>query len=742
MLSSAILRTTSIIVLGAFLWFCLGPAMVWGRQGQEDALAKARELIRDGDYEGGIKLLEDYIKKIRVIAEQKKNVAEAYYIIAKTYYIVGEQDNSDANLRRVFETFPAFAIEEPDRAFRARVENVKSVVLAEQKAKAVEKPLVREKEPEKEQPTAIGKAGEVKKRKFPWLIVGGVVVVAGVAAILLLNKKKGSQNGAISVSSSPTGAKVYLDGSDTGQTTNCTLSNISSGNHTIKLTKEGYQDYQQSVAVSGGQTATVTATLSQHSITVTSPTSSTVWEKGFEVEIKWTTDSSLKNSLNVVKGGLVQSLSPNFASPSDFHRERMQEQALLNQGMNPGALLKNPKDLSGLGGIPGRVGQGFARPPAAQKNDNGLATAKKLNANPQNFQLLKNFLSITNVDIDLYKGGTKVQAIVSSQSNTGSYKWVLPGSLADGTDYRVRVSCSAERGIYGESSNYSITTHTYQFIAKWGSYGAGDGQFESPEGIAIDSSGYVYVCDSGNHRIQKFTSGGSFLAKWGSQGTGDGQFKSPLGIAIDSSGNVYVADYLNYRVQKFTSGGSFLAKWGSQGTGDGQFNNAYGIAVDNSGNVYVLDTGNHCIQKFTSSGSFLAKWGSSGTGDGQFKYPYDIAVDNFGNIYVADTENYRVQKFTSSGSFLAKWGSQGTGAGGEFDRPRGIAVDNSGNVYVVDTGNYRIQKFTSSGSFLEKWGGSYGSGDGQFMYPKKIAVDGSGYVFVCDLGSSRIQKFR
>src|SRR5215211_384304 len=90
------------------------------------------------------------------------------------------------------------------------------------------------------------------------------------------------------------------------------------------------------------------------------------------------------------------------------------------------------------------------------------------------------------------------------------------------------------------------------FIIKWGSRGAGDGQFqEGKTGVALDSSGNVYVADSNNTRIQKFDSDGTFITKWGSQGEGDGQFTHPQEAALDSSGNVYVADGSNNRIQKF-----------------------------------------------------------------------------------------------------------------------------------------------------------------------------------------------
>jgi DNA-binding beta-propeller fold protein YncE len=113
----------------------------------------------------------------------------------------------------------------------------------------------------------------------------------------------------------------------------------------------------------------------------------------------------------------------------------------------------------------------------------------------------------------------------------------------------------------------------------------------------------VYVADTSNHRIQKFDSNGTFITKWGFEGSADGQFFSPLGVAVDSSGNnVYVADTSNNRIQKFDSNGTFITKWGNTGSEDGQFVFPLGVAVDSSGNnVYVADTSNNRIQVFSSA---------------------------------------------------------------------------------------------------------------------------------------------
>jgi hypothetical protein len=98
--------------------------------------------------------------------------------------------------------------------------------------------------------------------------------------------------------------------------------------------------------------------------------------------------------------------------------------------------------------------------------------------------------------------------------------------------------------------------------------------------VTVDSSGHVYVADTGNKRIQKFSPDGTFLVNWGTSGTGEGQFSTPTGIAVDSKGNVYVAD-LTSRVQKFNPAGEFLTTCDTGATTND-------VAVDPSGTIYAL----------------------------------------------------------------------------------------------------------------------------------------------------------
>jgi aldose sugar dehydrogenase len=273
---------------------------------------------------------------------------------------------------------------------------------------------------------------------------------------------------------------------------------------------------------------------------------------------------------------------------------------------------------------------------------------------------------------------------------------------------------------------------------QWNQEGEGVPRLREPSGIAIDpSSGNVYVADTDSHRIQAFSSNGTFIMEYGEYGEEDGNFRSPEGIAVDQEGNVYVADTENNRIQAF-SNGTFLTQWGEYGNNDGEFRSPEGIALDQQGNVYVADTQNSRIQVFSNNGTFLTQWGQYGEEDGNFRSPEGIALDQQGNVYVADTQNSRIQAFSNNGTFLASLGEYGDDDG-RFKSPEGIAVDQGGNVYVADTENHRIQMFTSNGTFVASWG-EYGRSeeDIEMRSPEGIAVDEQGTIYMTDTLNNRI----
>ncbi len=295
----------------------------------------------------------------------------------------------------------------------------------------------------------------------------------------------------------------------------------------------------------------------------------------------------------------------------------------------------------------------------------------------------------------------------------------------------------------------------YSYISQIGTTstsGSGDGFFEQPNGIAIDSQGDVYIADRNNERVQKFSSTGAFVRKWGSSGTGNGQFSANNGavdIAIDSDDNIYVLDRGNHRVQKFDSTGTFLSSFGSPGTGNGQFNQPTGIAINNGDTIYIGDRLNERVQAFSSSGVFLFKWGgTAGSGNGQFASnngPVDLDFDADGNVFVVDRGNHRVQKFTRTGSFLGSFGSSGSGSS-NFNQPNGIVVSPSGDLLIADRNNSRVSiwddnsnVFSNSTTF-----GSSGTGNSQFNPTSgavALAFTPEGDLWVIDRGNHRVQLF-
>jgi PKD repeat protein len=364
------------------------------------------------------------------------------------------------------------------------------------------------------------------------------------------------------------------------------------------------------------------------------------------------------------------------------------------------------------------------------------------------------------------------QFTIDSTLQNPTYTYTATGT------YAVVLRVTDSKGAWNQDSMVVTVNVVVSTLAGSGTAGFADGtgtaaQFNYPHGVAVDSSGNVYVADEYNHRIRKITAAGvvSTLAGSGVAGFADGtgteaQFYRPNGVAVDSSGNVYVGDHLNHRIRKITAAGdvSTLAGSGVAGFADGtgitaQFNYPGHLALDSSGNIYVADHFNHRVRKITPAGvvSTLAGSGAAGFADGtgtaaQFNYPFGVAVDSSGNVYVTDHSGHRIRKITPVGvvSTLAGSGvagfADGTGTDAQFYNPYEVDVDSSGNVYVADTTNYRIRKITTAGVVSTLAGsGVAGFADGmgadsQFNNPIGIALDSSGNLYVGDGNNHRIRK--
>jgi len=365
-------------------------------------------------------------------------------------------------------------------------------------------------------------------------------------------------------------------------------------------------------------------------------------------------------------------------------------------------------------------------------------------------------LGVDLADFRVVANNTIAATIDSIQAVSGSVYDVTLSPVAGEGDFRLDLAVSGTgitdpagntiSGGFSASEAYTrdvtgpAILGPLEFEARTGTVGQGAGQFFQPYGTAVDRSGFIYVADTYNHRVQKLAPDRSFVLEFGSAGSAPGQLNAPYGVAVDRDGSVYVADSANHRIQKFTADGDFVSAFGAQGSADGEFLQPRGVAVDAAGFIYVADYGNHRIQKFDASGAFVGTWGGLGVADGQLNQPLALALDGLGHVFVVDTGNNRVQKFDTSGAFLARWGGFGAG-NGQFNLPGGIAVDGGGNVHVADTRNNRLQRFDNAGAWLSRYG-SFGAADGQFYYPAGLAIDSRGRVHVADTLNNRIQILR
>ncbi|MBU2603932.1 MAG: cell wall-binding repeat-containing protein [Actinobacteria bacterium] len=317
---------------------------------------------------------------------------------------------------------------------------------------------------------------------------------------------------------------------------------------------------------------------------------------------------------------------------------------------------------------------------------------------------------------------------------------------------------------------------------KAGSWGAADGDSATarllfPGGVAVDTGGAVYVADSGNHAVRKVAVGGAVttLAGKSGMGTNDGRgpqarFFLPYGIAVGSSGTVFVADTYNHTLRSVSSLGvvtTLAGSGGIEGSSDGsgaaaRFDHPTGVAVNDTGTLFVADTGNHVIRVVSSLGAVGTPFGTAGLAgsadglgpDARFSGPKAVALDDGGTIYVADTANHTIRAIDPTGAVTTVAGkagepgnADGAASDARFRSPSGIAVDWTGTLYVADTGNHTIRMISPTGVVTSLAGapGVRGAANGlgssaRFSAPAGIALGAEDALFVADSGNSTVRR--
>jgi hypothetical protein len=463
-------RFVSVLSIILFLVFTVSTSYPGSMSSQEsDANRFHNEGIRsfeNGEYNKAI----DWFMKTLELTQDKQLQTETYVYLSLVNFYLGDSYNAQNWIKKALDKNPGkevssrFSSDYIDLFNKTKSEYAKEVA-----GKQRETEEAKVEEADKPEPRTVAvKAGKKEGSKKKLLLLIGGALVAGGIVLLLLKPGKGD-TGSIQVSSTPQGAKIYLDGSDTMKVTNSTLDSVSAGSHIVRISLDDHEDYEETVTVTAGETAIVNVQLTPDTIEVTSPTANDTWQLGGDVTIIWTTSvssganitSRMNRGIKNVRQMARLSRIRYIRSHPGVREIRAQNREIRDDTSKRGNQQREVSSSHSSGTVNERI------------SDNTLIVTKnprsdsidKLNVTTlhQKYRSLgeNQLLTVQNVKIELHQIGFGWRwTITDNTSNTGSYNWTVPTSLAPGTGYFVRISSVSNPSVTGDSEHFSIVSNT------------------------------------------------------------------------------------------------------------------------------------------------------------------------------------------------------------------------------------------------------------------------------------------
>ena len=283
-------------------------------------------------------------------------------------------------------------------------------------------------------------------------------------------------------------------------------------------------------------------------------------------------------------------------------------------------------------------------------------------------------------------------------------------------------------GEHVHGSPFTVKAKSRQFrpVSSFGEQGSSEGMFNGPLGVAVNGRDEIAVTDSGNHRVQVFSSDGTYLRSFGIEGDKHGEFHMPSGIAFDANGNIFVAESGNQRIQCFTGEGEYLSHFYGHSNPDICPAEPCGLSVDSDGNIIVPDCHEKLVKIFSPGGQLLRT-----IGEGQLTSP-SHCIQYRSHFFVSDRGDHCIKTFDREGKLLNSYGSKGVG-NKQFNDPCCLSVDKAQQLMICDKLNHRVQLLdTLNGKFLTKFE-IKGEGSGFLGNPVSMAVLSNGRIVVSDV---------